>query len=426
MSRPGAGLTRRRLGIAAGGAALAGLGFSGCATPTAGAGTGGAAGAARPWPFLIGADVTWLPEDEALGATYWRDGVQRDALAILRDAGFNAIKLRLFVDPARGYSQGKVGGPWGSIASTIAFARRIREAGLHLSLTLHYSDTWADPEHQEKPAAWATLPLPGLVDAVYRHTADALGQMAAAGVAPDLVVIGNEITFGMLWPEGRIAPAVPTGNPVTDARHRNAALPGGHDRLAALLKAGIAAARGHAPGAKVVLHNHLGRHWEIVRDWMDNLLERDVRFDAAGFSAYQQLAQGDWEHSFDQFVRRYPDHGFLVLEYSSRKRYVNDLVFAHPQGWGSYIWEPIRHQEAIFTREGVNAGGGPRPDLLAQGANAAEAPGAAAPLPASVPAEPQFEHPGGRYDAIPELLALYRAMARDYGLTPGEPFRPAW
>lgn len=404
MTAAAAGLTRRELGAGAG--ALLAAGFSGPAR---------AAGAERPWPYLIGADISWLPEDEAAGASYYENGVRRDPLAIFRDAGFNAIKLRLFVDPARGYSKNKPGGPWCGIDQIVDFSRRIKAGGFHLSLTLHYSDTWADPEHQQKPAAWADLPFTKLVDAVHRHTSESLAAMVAAGAAPDMVVIGNETTFGMLWPDGRVPLSIPTGNPVTDSRHRNVPGAGGYDRFAALLKAGLAGAREAVPDAKLVLHNHLGRHWGIVRDWMDNLLARDVRFDATGFSCYQQLAQGDWEKSFAAFVRRYPDHGFLALEYSSRKRYVNDLVHAHPAGWGSFIWEPTRHQEAIFLRDGVNAGEGPRPDLISQGINAAEAPGST-PQPAGA-ARPAVKDHGGRYDADPGFMTLYRTMARDYGLT---------
>ena len=392
-------MTRRELGAAAGAVFVASL-------------AGQARAATTGWPYLIGADVSWIPEDEAAGAIYYKNGVQRDPLAILRDAGFNAIKLRLFVDPANGYSKGRPGGPWCGLEQTIAFARRIKAAGCHLSLTLHYSDTWADPEHQTKPAAWADLPFAALADAVHRHTADSLGAMAAAGVSPDMVVIGNETTFGMLWPDGRVPLSVPTGNPVTDARHRDVPGAGGYDRFAALLKAGLAGAREAAPGAKLVLHNHLGRHWPIVQGWMDNLLERGVSFDATGFSCYQQLAQGDWERCFAEFARSYPDHGFLVLEYSSRKRYLNDLVRAHPQGWGSFIWEPTRHQEAIFLRDGRSAGEGPRPDLIAQGLNSAEAPGSTPPTGAAPP--PRRWQRGGRYDADPAFHELYRTMARDY------------
>jgi hypothetical protein len=104
-----------------------------------------------------------------------------------------------------------------------------------------------------------------------------------------------------------------------------------------------------------------------VRHRTDNLVERGVDFDALGFSCYQQAAEGDWQRTFTQFTRRYPDKGLFAIEYSSRKRYLNDLVQARPHGWGSYIWGPTRHQEAIFLRNGVSAGEGPRPDLLPQG-----------------------------------------------------------
>ena len=399
-------ITRRTLGLGVAAAGVAGL------APARAAAT-------RPWPYLLGADVSWLPEDEAAGATYFADGKQRDPLTILRDAGFNAIKLRLFVDPANGYSKGRPGGPWCDIAQTVAFGRRIKQAGFHFSLTLHYSDTWADPQHQDKPAAWATLPFAKLVDAVHRHTVDALTALKRSNAYPDLVVIGNETTFGMLWPDGRVPLTIPTGNPQTDAVHMNVPGAGGYDRFAALLKAGIAGARESTPDAKVAVHNHLGRHWPIVRHWMDQLIERGVRFDATGFSCYQQAAQGDWQRTFDGFTKAYPDHGFLALEYSSRKRYVNDLVHAQPNGWGSFIWEPTRHQEAIFTRGGINAGEGPKPDLLSQGINAAEAPGAA---PAPAGPKPPENH-GGRYDADPAFLDLYRQMARDYAATPFKPRR---
>jgi hypothetical protein len=398
-----ADLTRRDFGAAATGALLA------ACLP----GSARAAAGKRPWPYLMGADVTWIPEDQAVSARYYEDDVEKDPLVILRDAGFNAIKLRLFVDPANGYSKGKPGGPWGGIDSTIAFARRIRAAGMHLSLTLHYSDNWADPQKQAKPAAWASLPFPALVDAVGRHTGETLAAMKGADAAPDLVILGNETTFGMLWPDGRVPLAITTGNPVTDREHMSVTGAGGYDQFAALLRAGTAASRAQLPDVPIALHNHLGRHWGIVRDWMDNLLKRDVRFDATGFSCYQQLAQGDWERTFAKFARRYPSHGFLALEYSSRKRYVNDLVHAHPNGWGSFIWEPTRHQEAIFRKDGESAGEGPRPDLIVQGLNAAEAPGT---TPPQAGATIHRRHAGGRYDADPYFLGLYRSMARDYGL----------
>ncbi|UZK64686.1 glycosyl hydrolase 53 family protein [Sphingomonas sp. M1-B02] len=394
-------LTRRQT-ISAGGAALA-LG------PLPARAMSGP----RPRDFLIGADISWIPEDEARGATYYLDGVRRDPLEIFREAGFNALKLRLFVDPSQGYSKNKPGGPWCGLEQTIAFSKRIKAAGFHLSTTLHYSDTWADPQHQDKPAAWADLPFARLVDTVHRYTSETWAAIKAADAAPDIAILGNETTFGMLWPEGRVPLTIPTGNPQTDDVHMKVVGAGGYDRFAALLKAGVAATRETLPGVPIALHNHLGRHWPIVRHWTDSLVERGVDFDALGLSCYQQQAEGDWERTFAEFGKRYPGKGFFAIEYSSRKRYLNDLVRARPTGWGSYIWEPTRHQEAIFLQNGENAGEGPRPNLLAQGINSAEAPGAA---PAATPAPRRKREQGGRYDADPTFIRLYQQMAKDYGV----------
>ncbi len=403
------GLTRRELGLSA---LAAGAWF---ALPA-----GAAVGPERPGAYIMGADISWIPEDEAAGAEFYLNGQRQDIFTILTGAGFNWVRLRLFVNPENGYSSGKKDSPWCGLEQTIKLAKRVKAAGMKIALTFHYSDTWADPQHQEKPAAWASLSFPDLVKAVEAHTRDSLAAMKTAGVAPDMVHIGNEVTFGMLWPEGRVALPVPTGNPATDAVHLKPEGVGGYDQFATLLKAGINATREVLPQASIMLHNHLGRHWVIVREWTDALLSRGVTFDLIGFSCYQQLAEGDWERTFTEFVKRYPQLGFCAVEYSGRKEYINDLVFNAPgkRGWGSFIWEPTRHQEAVFDKNGRNAGGGAKPNLLSQGINAAEAPGAVQPgsaPPPPPPPGPKRHGEGGRYEANP-FLELYRGLSRKYGL----------
>ncbi len=404
MSHPSWPIDRR--GFVTGGlGAAAGLVLPGSA----------AAAAARSRPYLLGADISWLPEDEAAGATYWYQGKAWDLLALLRHVGFNAIKVRTFVDPAApgGYSADAPAARWAGLERAVALGRRVKAAGFDFSLSLHFSDDWADPQKQVKPAGWAAMPPAALATAVEAYSRRTVAALVAAGATPDKVVVGNETTFGMLWPDGRVPLTRPTGNPVTDRTHLDPGRVGGFDGFATLLKAGIAGARAAAPGTKIVLHNHLGRHWPILRDWTDALRARGVRFDAIGLSCYQQAAEGDWARSFTEFCRRYPDCGLLVAEYSSRKRYVNDLVHDLPngQGWGSYIWEPTRHQEAIFDRGGRSAGEGPRPNLIAQGLNSAEAPGDGAP-----PEKRRRTYGvGGRYDGN-AFLDLYRRIATDYGL----------
>ena len=116
----------------------------------------------RPGPYLIGADISWIPEDEAAGARFFVKDERKDPIILLRDAGFNAIRLRIFVDPAKGYAKREPDKAWAGLAQTIKLGRRIRDAGLYLVLSFHYSDTWADPEHQGIPAAWAATTCPNL------------------------------------------------------------------------------------------------------------------------------------------------------------------------------------------------------------------------------------------------------------------------
>jgi arabinogalactan endo-1,4-beta-galactosidase len=296
--------------------------------------------AERSGPFIIGADISWIPEDEAAGATYFDHGVQKDIFTILKEHGFNYIRLRVFVDPhsARGYAR-RYDQAFCDLEHTKAMAKRIKAAGMGFLLDFHYSDTWADPGHQTKPIAWENYSVQQLADAVHEHTKTVLTALKDQGTPPQMVQIGNEITNGLLWPEGN------TKN---------------FNDFATIIKAGIAATREVDPLIKIILHHDKGRDNAKMRWWMDNLLARDVKFDIIGMSCYAQAKEGDWENNFNDLARRYPQFHQLVCEYSSRKKYVNDLMYNTPdkKGLGTFIWEPTRHKEAIFDQDGHNAGGG--------------------------------------------------------------------
>src|SRR2546421_8349865 len=87
--------------------------------------------AARTGPFIIGADISWIPEDEAAGATYFDKGVQKDIFQILEDHGFNYIRLRIFVDPSspRGYAR-NMPEAFCDLPHTLAMAKRMKAAGM--------------------------------------------------------------------------------------------------------------------------------------------------------------------------------------------------------------------------------------------------------------------------------------------------------
>src|SRR3954469_1709509 len=143
-----------------------------------------------------GADVSWTSEIEANGYKYYnRSGVQKDIFAIMKEQGMTAARLRVWVNPAQGW--------YNSTQDVVAKAKRAKAAGLSVMIDFHYSDSWADPGQQTKPAAWASYSFTQLMDAVYNHTTFVLQAVKDAGVTPLWVQVGNETSNGMLWNDGK-------------------------------------------------------------------------------------------------------------------------------------------------------------------------------------------------------------------------------
>ena len=66
-------------------------------------------------------------------------------------------------------------------------AKRVKDAGMKLLLDFHYSDYWADPGKQYKPAAWKNLSFDELKKALYGYTKKVMQE---ANVL--LLVMGSE------------------------------------------------------------------------------------------------------------------------------------------------------------------------------------------------------------------------------------------
>jgi Glycosyl hydrolase family 53/F5/8 type C domain len=108
-----------------------------------------------------GADLSFDQQEEAAGAHFTDNGVLGSPLAILNHHGANYVRLRLWVDPPPGYS---------NLAADLRVAERVKAAGDKLYLDIHYSDFWADPQHQNIPAAWQGQDLNQLTDTVGAYT----------------------------------------------------------------------------------------------------------------------------------------------------------------------------------------------------------------------------------------------------------------
>lgn len=211
---------------------------------------------------IRGADVSSLDKSEVMGGIYrYPNGKAGDALEILQHAGLNYIRLRVWVDPADGFH---------TLARILPMAARAKALGMGVLIDFHYSDFWADPGKQYKPAAWADYDLEQLEDAVYDHTYQVCSALVAQGTPPDIVQIGNEINGGMLWPEGALA----TYNWES------------FKELAGLLKSGIKAMRHCSPDTQIMLHLAEAGNYGLLDWWYGNILKQGVQFDIMGLSYY--------------------------------------------------------------------------------------------------------------------------------------------
>jgi arabinogalactan endo-1,4-beta-galactosidase len=288
--------------------------------------------------FMIGADITWAQADESLGATY-SDGKPRDIFAILKDHGFNYIRLRTFVDPKAADGYDRVTG-FGDLAHTVAFAKRVKAAGLGFLLDFHYSDNWADPGKQCVPVAWQGFTnVAQMATALHDYTTATVTALIAAGARPDMVQVGNEITPGM---DIHVCDAdgQPTGEAAVGGAITN------WTNLGALLRAGSTAVKDIDPSILVMLHLDRGNAYQTSHDFIVAARAQGVVFDVFGESCYTayQGQPADWASNFSQLASAFPDLKLAIAEYGSEQRAANDLLFALPnaQGVGSFVWEPTR------------------------------------------------------------------------------------
>jgi len=117
----------------------------------------------------------------------------------LKEQGLDSIRLRIWVNSWVNPEDGK----YHTLSDVIAKAQRVKAAGMRLMIDFHYSDTWADPDHQKKPALWENYTVEQLLNALSEHTRSSLIALRDAGISPEWVQVGNETDQGMLWDEGK-------------------------------------------------------------------------------------------------------------------------------------------------------------------------------------------------------------------------------
>lgn len=256
--------------------------------------------------FIKGMDLSSLEAIEDAGGVFYdsNGNAITDILSYLADEKeVNYVRLRVWNNPTTSFDAGD----YCNAAHTVEMAERVKDAGMKLLIDFHYSDSWADPAHQTKPAAWQNLTYDQLVDAVYDYTADVLEQLDAVGAYPDMVQIGNEISGGMLWDDGYID---------------------NMSQLAELINSGIDAVRDTTPTGhycKVMLHLAEGGDIDRFEYFFDNLIANGVTdFDVIGMSyyAYWHGSLQNLKNNMNNVVSRYGKE-VVVAETSYPYTYAN-------------------------------------------------------------------------------------------------------
>jgi arabinogalactan endo-1,4-beta-galactosidase len=223
----------------------------------------------RP-PFLAGSDVSYFGYIESHGGVYRYGNRPVGLLNAFKQAGCNTLRLRLFhrPTPAEVKKYGKLN-TLNDLAYTLPLAEKIVHAGFYFVLDMHFSDTWADPGHQLTPATWRKLPFPALKARLRAYCFRVITAFKRHHALPKMVLVGNEINNGILWPRGRLW---------VDHRAR-------WNRLAALLNAAIAGIHSAAGSHKPLLMIQVAG-FNYAPTFYRQLLRRGVHFNVVGFDYY--------------------------------------------------------------------------------------------------------------------------------------------
>ena len=281
--------------------------------------------------LVKGADVSWTSEIEANGYKYYnRSGVQKDIFAIMKEQGMTAARLRVWVNPADGW--------YNSYQDVVAKAKRAKAAGLDVLIDFHYSDTWADPGKQTKPAAWTSYNIDQLNTAVRDHTHDSLTLLRDADITPDWVQVGNETNDGFLWDDGRAS-----------ANMKN---------YARLTTTGYEAVKDIFPNTLVVVHVSNCHDNGLFRWIFDGLRNNGGKFDVIGASTYPTTNTGKtWQQTLaacdtnlKEMICRYQVPVMIAevgapWDYADAKSLLSILIqnvkaLPDNKGLGVFYWEP--------------------------------------------------------------------------------------
>ncbi len=278
--------------------------------------------------FAKGADVSWLTEMEKSGVQFYNsNGREMECMHLLRELGMNSIRLRVWVDPDKG---------WCNKKDVLVKAWRAQNLGMRIMIDFHYSDTWADPGQQTKPAAWENISFNELIAAVEIHTTEVLQLLKENDIDVEWVQVGNETGNGMLWNDGKASENM--------------------EQYAKLNNVGYEAIKKVYPNAKVIVHVQSGNDNSLFRWLFDGLKNNGGKWDVIGMSLYPTV--DNWETMTSNCIANVKDmidrYGKDVMicetgmswdEAATAKEFLTKLItqskeIAGERCLGVFYWEP--------------------------------------------------------------------------------------
>ena len=268
----------------------------------------------------------------------WKDnnGVKKELLPLLKEYQLDAVRLRVWVNPENSDANG-----WCDIDDLVKKAEVANTLNMDIMICIHYSDYWADPGKQNKPAAWTSFSVAQLETAVANHTTAILNALSAKGITPKWVQVGNETSDGMLWTTGK-------------------ASAGGFANYAKFINAGTNAIKSFNSNIKTILHLATGNNNTLFRWNIDGLISNGLntnKLDIIGMSLYPE--ENNWinmvNDTFDNMIdlkTRYQkdvmmvEIGFNANQTDIAHQFVKYMVEKTKQaaGLGVFYWEPIAHK----------------------------------------------------------------------------------
>ena len=282
--------------------------------------------------FAKGADISWVTQFEASGVKFYNSsGQQQELFSLIKSLGFNSIRLRAWVNPSDG---------WCNTADVVSKAIRAKNAGMKIMIDFHYSDIWADPGDQNKPAAWASLDFFTLVATMHNYTIHVMDTLESNGITPDWVQIGNETDNGMLWADGNATASMAN--------------------FAKLIESGYTAVKSVSSTTNVIVHLSGGYNNSLFEWMFDGLKANGAHWDIIGMSLYPAYSPTptDWQmvnseclSNINALVSRYStpvmvvEVGMPVNAALTARDFLTDIItkvnsVSGGNGLGVFYWEP--------------------------------------------------------------------------------------